>query len=356
MKKNKPKSSFSNEQLTMIKKIKYAKILITTFIVTASIGYIIYGPYKMNEIYSSMNISFLSTRIVEYGTPEFDTRNVIENIENGVIKNYTKEIDTKVVGPTSLKFEIGNEDIKREFETSIEVIDTKKPIIEIKQQTITMYKNANYDVKNNIKRVYDEIDGDIEYKEQDDNSKINYYIITTNLDSSKTGEYEAIITAYDTNGNEETTSYKIKVIERPTPKVYTYQTNYVGTATVDTSSVVATAKSFIGYKYVRNGELPSTGFDCSGLVKYVYSLHGKTLGHGTTYQAAAGYGVSRNDMQPGDIILWSTLSNNYPTHAAIYIGDNQMVHAANPRVGVILSDVTFWETHGGGHIATIRRI
>ncbi len=61
-------------------------------------------------------------------------------------------------------------------------------------------------------------------------------------------------------------------------------------------------------------------------------------------------------MQPGDIIVWSTKSNNAPTHTAIYVGGDTMIHAANPRTGVIQSSVSYWESHGGGHIATIRRV
>ena len=304
-----------------------------------------------------MDMSFLSARIVEYGTDNYDARNVIENIQNGIIKEYTKDVDTTMVGTQQVTFEIGNEDVVKKFETAIEVVDTKKPIIEFKQQEVTIYVGTNYDVKNNIKSVTDEVDGDIEYKEETENDeKKYYYTISSNLNENETGQYDVSITAYDKNGNETVETYKIKVIERPKPKVYTYTSNYTGPATVDTSSIVSTALSFVGYRYVSSGESPSTGFDCSGLVKYVYSLHGKYLAHGTTYQSTSGYGVSRSEMAPGDIIIWSTLSNNYPTHAAIYIGNDQMVHAANPGQGVIVSSVSYWENNGGGHIATIRRV
>ena len=358
-----------NSKFKIINRIEKIKIASTLIIIIISIFYVCYDPYRKQTIYNSMDMSFLSARVVEYGTDNYDTRNVIENIQNGIIKEYTKDIDTTQVGTQQVTFEIGKEDVVKKFSTAIEVVDTKKPIIEFKQQEVKIYVGTNYDVKNNIKSVIDEIDGNIEYKEVvatenetgiENEDKIEekkyYYTISTNLNVNEAGQYDVNITAYDKNGNETVETYKIKVIEKPKPKVYTYASNYTGPATVDTSSIVSTALSFVGYRYVASGESPSIGFDCSGLVKYVYSLHGKYLAHGTTYQSTSGYGVSRSEMAPGDIIIWSTLSNNYPTHAAIYIGNDQMVHAANPGQGVIVSSVSYWENNGGGHIATIRRV
>lgn len=355
MKNGNSGSSQNDKKQKLIKRIEIFKNVLMISIVIVSIIYICYEPYRKNTIYNSMDMSFLSARIVEYGTNNYDTRNVIENIQNGVIKDYTKSVDTTTLGVQQVKFEIGNEDVVKKFETAIEVIDTKNPIIELKQQEITIYTGTNYDIKSNIVSVYDEIDGEIEYKEEQEDKRY-YYTISTNLNANLKGEYTATITAYDKNGNETITDFKIKVIDKPVPKKYVYTSNYKGSATVDTSSVVATALSLVGYRYVRNGESPNVGFDCSGLVKYVYSIHGKYLAHGTTYQATSGYGVSREDIMPGDIIIWSTLSNNYPTHSAIYIGNDQMVHAANQGTGVIISSVSVWENNGGGHIATIRRV
>jgi cell wall-associated NlpC family hydrolase len=198
---------------------------------------------------------------------------------------------------------------------------------------------------------------------------VDYYFIVSNVNRNKAGNYKVTVNAYDVNGNSASKSYNVVVKNRPvvrttntttttkktTTKKTTYKT-YTGKASVDTSSIVATAKSFVGYRYVRGVASPSKGFDCSGLVVYVYGLHGKKLGHGTVAQSKSGKAVARKDMQPGDIIIWSTKRNNYPTHAAIYIGNDKMVHAANTRTGVIISKVSYWEKYGGGHIATIRRV
>lgn len=321
------------------------------------VGYDFYNNYRIKTIYNSLDMSFMSARVVEYGTVEYDTRGFIENIDDGVIKDYTKVIDTTTVGVQNLNYEIGKQDVVKLFNTEVEVVDTKLPIIEFAKDTVYIYVNTDYDVSSNITSVRDEVDGDIPYSAEHLAERKNYYTIENGLNYNAVGTYTVKVIAYDKNGNESSGSYNISVIARPVVKTYTYTGGgYTGSSSIDTSSVVATAKSLLGYRYVYAGESPDVGFDCSGLVKYVYSLQGKYLGHGTVAQSYAGYEVSRENMQPGDIILWSTYSNNYPTHAAIYIGGGYMIHAANYRMGVIQHSVSEWESNGGGHIATIRRV
>ena len=344
------------------KKVNIIGNILFLIIGITTICYYYYDDYRKETIYKSLDMSFLSTRVVEYGTKEIDTREFIENIDDGVIKDYTKSIDTTSVGVQNLEYEIGKSDVTKMFNTKVEIVDTKPPIIEFNDELILMYVDDTYDIKENIKSVRDEIDGDIEYSESDKEEKKNYYKIDSNLNNQRADTYEIKVTAYDKNGNETSKSYNIKVINKPTPRVTTTYSsysqpygNYTGAASIDTSSVVATARSLLGYRYVYAGESPSVGFDCSGLVKYVYGVHGKALGHGTYAQAGAGYAVSRDNMQPGDIIIWS--SNGYsPTHSSIYVGGDQMIHAANSGTGVIQSSVSWWESAGGGSIATIRRV
>lgn len=85
------------------------------------------------------------------------------------------------------------------------------------------------------------------------------------------------------------------------------------------ASVVETASQFIGVSpYVFGGATPD-GFDCSGLVKYVFGLHGIDVAHGVSAQAAAGTRVS--DPQPGDLVIFPNF------HVGIYAGNGQMIDA-----------------------------
>lgn len=104
--------------------------------------------------------------------------------------------------------------------------------------------------------------------------------------------------------------------------------------------VAAYAMQFEGYSYVYGGASPSTGFDCSGMVYYIYKQFGYNVGRTSTCQYENGYPhVSRSELQPGDIIIFTrTYTADFPaTHSAIYIGNGQFIHAANSSSGVVVT-------------------
>ena len=88
----------------------------------------------------------------------------------------------------------------------------------------------------------------------------------------------------------------------------------------------------------------------------MYRLFGKNLSRTASGIAKEGRAVSESDMQPGDIIVWSNRSDNVPTHVAIYVGNGTMVHAANRRLGVVSSSITYWKNGGRNKIVSIRRV
>ena len=107
------------------------------------------------------------------------------------------------------------------------------------------------------------------------------------------------------------------------------------------------AKKYLGYKYVAGGSSPSTGFDCSGFTQYVYKQCGVSLNRTSDAQASNGTAVSKSNLQPGDLVIFTG-------HVGIYIGNNKFIHAANPSKGVIttsLSDSYYTKTY-----KTARRI
>ena len=93
--------------------------------------------------------------------------------------------------------------------------------------------------------------------------------------------------------------------------------------------VVADARRYLGTPYVWGGESP-TGFDCSGLVQYVYRQVGVTLPRTTYTQVKVGAPVpSLTQAQPGDLVFFagSDGTNTSPGHVGIYIGNGQMIDA-----------------------------
>ena len=98
------------------------------------------------------------------------------------------------------------------------------------------------------------------------------------------------------------------------------------------------ALQFLGYDYSWGGKEPSTGFDCSGLVYYVYSQFGYTLNRVAQDQARNGVAVSEDALQPGDILCFYS-GSSYIGHVGIYIGDGMFVHAQNSATGVVITDL-----------------
>jgi len=98
------------------------------------------------------------------------------------------------------------------------------------------------------------------------------------------------------------------------------------------------ACSFKGYKYVYGGASPS-GFDCSGLVTYVYKQYGISVTRNASGQYRDnGVHIDKSNLYPGDLVFFSRNGNSV-THVGIYIGNNKFVHASSTRVGVIISDL-----------------
>ncbi len=99
------------------------------------------------------------------------------------------------------------------------------------------------------------------------------------------------------------------------------------------SSVVSVAQSLLGVSYVYGGE-SSSGVDCSGLVVYCYRAIGVGgIPHYANSITSVGVGVSRANIQPGDVVCYD-YGGGYCGHVAIYVGGGQVIHASNSRGNV----------------------
>ena len=98
------------------------------------------------------------------------------------------------------------------------------------------------------------------------------------------------------------------------------------------ADIAATAQEYLGVQYVYGGASAS-GFDCSGFTMYVFSLYGYSLPHSATSQwNNSGTYVAREDLQPGDLVLFcdpSRSNGKACSHVGIYIGDGDFIHASS---------------------------
>ncbi len=112
-------------------------------------------------------------------------------------------------------------------------------------------------------------------------------------------------------------------------------TGALAPATPSGSAIVTEASKFLGVPYVWGGSSPS-GFDCSGLVQYVFAQLGVELPRGSVDQSEVGTAVaSLAEAQPGDLLFFEPGQNGAPPgepgHVGIYIGNGQMIDA--PETG-----------------------
>ncbi|MFL1432846.1 MULTISPECIES: C40 family peptidase [unclassified Nocardiopsis] len=98
-------------------------------------------------------------------------------------------------------------------------------------------------------------------------------------------------------------------------------------ASGDVQAVLDFARAQIGKPYIWGGTGPD-GYDCSGLVQAAWAQAGVSLPRTTYDQVNAGTRISRDQVQPGDLLFF--YSESAPSHVGIYSGNGRMIHGSNP--------------------------
>ena len=126
--------------------------------------------------------------------------------------------------------------------------------------------------------------------------------------------------------------------------------SFVDRATATAQDAIDNALDLLGIRYRRGGSSPEAGFDCSGFVSHVFRERlGLMLPRSSREMSKSGESVSRDELQPGDLVFFNTMRNAF-SHVGIYLGDNQFVHA--PRSGgyVRVEDLrgSYWKKRFNG--------
>lgn len=136
-----------------------------------------------------------------------------------------------------------------------------------------------------------------------------------------------------------------------TDKISDHPLVYASISAGGGNAAIDFALAQVGEAYVFGATGPDK-WDCSGLMLQAWKKAGVTLPRTSAAQAGFGTSVSRSDIKPGDLIFYYTPVS----HVAMYIGDRNgvpsIVHAANPRVGVVVAPLSEME----GDIVGIRRV
>ena len=114
------------------------------------------------------------------------------------------------------------------------------------------------------------------------------------------------------------------------------------------NQIITYAKQFVGNPYVYGGNSLTNGTDCSGFTSLIFANYGISLPRTANSQAYVGKYVNPNNRQIGDLVLYGY--NGYVSHAAIYIGDNQVIHALNSNVGIVITNYNIMP------VITVRRV
>jgi cell wall-associated NlpC family hydrolase len=149
----------------------------------------------------------------------------------------------------------------------------------------------------------------------------------------------------------------VPVAQQKSSRPATRPTGNVGTRTLAaahaTRTLAAThAAHFIGTPYLWGGTTPK-GFDCSGLIQYVYAKQGVALPRTSYDQFKVGQHVAKSQLQPGDIVFFwgSDPKNGLPGHEGLYMGNGKMIEAPHTGARVRVSSVNRSDFAGARRVA-----
>lgn len=291
------------------------------------------GEYKISEDTRLKLIpSINATDVIELKTDETVTVTEIMNgwacVETQTTKGWLRKDKLKKDEPVEENQEEVQEQQPAE-NTPIKTQYINSSTVNVRQEANTSSTIVTTASLNTEVQVYSEEGGWSRVKV----NNVEGYIATSLLSDSRQETSRSQTTSRKTSSTKSTK--KTTTSQSKTQNTTTETTSVPSSS--NGSAIVATAKKYLGYKYVYGGSSPSTGFDCSGFTSYVFKQHGITLNRTSSAQYSNGVAVSRSNLQPGDLVMFG---KSKITHVAIYIGGGQIIHASTPSTGVRIDSLS----------------
>lgn len=181
----------------------------------------------------------------------------------------------------------------------------------------------------------------IQYTEDEEGYvSAEYVLVLEEYTYALTREEEAVVSSTEKVRRERQQSLQkknISIVENLVPPATTYTSNEELR-----KEIINYALQFVGNKYVNGGSSLTSGTDCSGFTCFIYADFGYSISRTPSGQyTGAGRSIDYSEIQPGDIVCYSYNGGQSCTHVALYIGDGQVVHAANSRKGVVTGGIDF---------------
>ena len=116
------------------------------------------------------------------------------------------------------------------------------------------------------------------------------------------------------------------------------------------SELLLQALGLVGVQYKYGGSSPDTGFDCSGLVHYVFTYAvGVVLPRNVEEISRVGNQIGDGELEPGDLVFFNTLRRPF-SHVGIYVGEQRFIHAPSQggQVEIVTMTARYWQSRYNG--------
>lgn len=307
-----------------------------------------------------------------YSNNEDETKNIILNEQNVIENNQTSaEIPAQEEQlKTNNDFENSNETVQEdnsvnnadiEYSTENEELETNTNVISSTEDLMVdgnkeLTEDNNIDNQENIKsdenvqeftnsnEANTEIEENMNELSTDEN---NNSIEQTNLETSDMNDEEKSQISEEKTVLDDVTSTddmipqtvdsseEVQDVEKENSNLQIDESTS-SLSEINGSDIANYAVQFVGNPYVYGGTNLTEGTDCSGFTQSVYSNFGVNIARDSSSQINSGANIGTNieDALPGDLLCFNG-------HVGIYIGNGQMVHAANPERGIVINDVNY---------------